>query len=140
MSNYNGIEKDAHDLNAKTLSLMSSVLDKHTKAILDEIHSQITERDTRIAALEAHLNQLQNGHSIPFPAITDRMMIEKAKADAKRITALVEENEKLREWMCHYGGLLNEWPKDWNPSSGITLTAFMRKRLDIALRAAGIGE
>lgn len=45
----------------------------------------------------------------------------------------VADVEKVKHWVCHNGGLLNEWAKDWRPSSGITLTSFIRKKLDAAI-------
>jgi hypothetical protein len=46
---------------------------------------------------------------------------------AKTMTA-----EYVIDWICHNGGLINEWAKEWNPNHG-TLTAYIRKRLEAAL-------
>lgn len=48
----------------------------------------IIRQENRIAELEAHLQQLSSGTSLPFPAVTDRHLIDKAREDGKRIAEL----------------------------------------------------
>ena len=47
--------------------------------------------------------------------------------------AEVAEVERVKDWICHNGGLLDVWAKEWNPNRS-TLTAYLRKRLDAALQ------
>ncbi len=51
----------------------------------------------RIKLLEKNLQALRSGTDLPFPAITDRMLIEKAEADGKRIAEQDAEIKALRE-------------------------------------------
>lgn len=51
----------------------------------------------RIAALESHLTMLQNGTSIPFPAVTDRHLIDSIKEKTERLTAQEAEIAALRK-------------------------------------------
>ena len=48
----------------------------------------LTGAADRITALEQNLQTLRSGTDLPFPAITDRCLIERSKEQADRITEL----------------------------------------------------
>jgi len=53
MSAYEKLEVDAQNLSENAIDLIRSIVLKYTRSLLDEMHSQITERNKRIAELEA---------------------------------------------------------------------------------------
>ena len=63
-------------------------------------------------------------------SLRDQLAAERKARDALRVDA-----EFVRNWVCHNGGLLNEWAACWNPCTG-TLTRFIRMKLNAAIDAA----
>jgi hypothetical protein len=57
----------------------------------------IATLENRIALLEAHLQQMRSGTDLPFPAVTDRHLIEAAIDNGRRIATLeaaIREHKK----------------------------------------------
>lgn len=48
----------------------------------------------------------------------------------------IAERELVVNWVCHNGGLLNEWAAEWRPGRE-TCTAYIRRRLEAAIAAGG---
>jgi hypothetical protein len=66
-----------------------------------------------------------------------RMALEVAwSSQHDRAEAAERAREEVRQWVCHNGGLLNEWAKEWNPARDGALTDFIGRCLDAAFLAA----
>ena len=50
------------------------------------------------------------------------------------IEKLRAEVKQLKHWICHNGGLIDEWANEWNPSDPVTLVAHIENRLAEALK------
>ena len=62
---------------------------------LDYPHDEIAAMQKRISLLEANLQQLRSGTDLPFPAVTDRHLIEAAIDNGKRIALLEADRKRL---------------------------------------------
>ena len=57
-----------------------------------------------------------------------------------RVDELEGKLGKLKQFICHEGGLIDEWANEWNPSEPITLTAYIEERLDEAMHNRVVGH
>ena len=77
----------------------------------------------------------------PYLTYTGRQVIDAFKAGAAlRQPSSVSGADAVIRWVCHNGGLLNEWAAEWRPSGRLTLTAYIESRLRHALSALPLDE
>jgi len=60
----------------------------------------------------------------------DEMYIEELEEDIQDLAAQVVW---LKHWICHNGGLIDDWAKEWGVSTPITLTEYIAQRLKAEL-------
>lgn len=60
---------------------------------------------------------------------------EKLALIATRLEELEKDRERLVNWICHNGGLLNEWAKEWDVKNDPPLTKFIETKLLAAMEA-----
>jgi len=96
---------------------MTTSNNKQSAAVISSLHTELESFKSQLAAEQRDL--------VIARRLIVNLTIERDQA--------IKSEHVMRDWVCHNGGLLNDWAREWNVYNHPPLVEFIRQKLDTAL-------